>query len=152
MPEWTDKVGPQAGAEEDFASLFEQSLKSPKSGEVVTGRIVRIGRDTVTIDIGYKCEGEVSIHEFTTRDGALTVNEGAQVDVYFEGTDNETGAIHLSRQKALQFVVWRDIERAFESETGVEGVIVLDGRVPHSVLLELLTPHGVGTRISRAGV
>jgi acetylglutamate kinase len=35
---------------------------------------------------------------------------------------------------------------------GVEGVIILDGRVPHSVLLELLTPHGVGTRISRAGV
>jgi acetylglutamate kinase len=37
-------------------------------------------------------------------------------------------------------------------ESGVEGVIILDGRVPHSVLLELLTPHGVGTRISRAGV
>ncbi len=37
-------------------------------------------------------------------------------------------------------------------ESGVEGVIVLDGRVPHSVLLELLTPHGVGTRISRDGV
>jgi acetylglutamate kinase len=35
---------------------------------------------------------------------------------------------------------------------GVEGVIILDGRVPHSVLLELLTPHGVGTRISRDGV
>ena len=37
-------------------------------------------------------------------------------------------------------------------ESGVEGVIILDGRVPHSVLLELLTPHGVGTRISRIGV
>jgi acetylglutamate kinase len=35
--------------------------------------------------------------------------------------------------------------------SGVEGVIILDGRVPHSVLLELLTPHGVGTRVSRAG-
>jgi acetylglutamate kinase len=37
-------------------------------------------------------------------------------------------------------------------ESGVEGVVILDGRVPHSVLLELLTPHGVGTRISRTGV
>jgi acetylglutamate kinase len=36
-------------------------------------------------------------------------------------------------------------------ESGVDGVIVLDGRVPHSVLLELLTPHGVGTRVSRSG-
>ena len=37
-------------------------------------------------------------------------------------------------------------------ESGVEGVIILDGRIPHSVILELLTPHGVGTRVSRAGV
>ena len=37
-------------------------------------------------------------------------------------------------------------------EAGVEGVIILDGRVPHSVLLELFTPHGVGTRVSRSGV
>ncbi len=36
-------------------------------------------------------------------------------------------------------------------KSGVEGVIILDGRVPHSVLLELLTPHGVGTRVSRDG-
>jgi acetylglutamate kinase len=36
-------------------------------------------------------------------------------------------------------------------ESGVEGVIILDGRVPHSVLLELFTPHGVGTRVSRSG-
>ena len=31
-------------------------------------------------------------------------------------------------------------------EAGVEGVVIVDGRVPHCVLLELLTPHGVGTR------
>ncbi len=37
-------------------------------------------------------------------------------------------------------------------EAGVEGVIILDGRVPHSVLLELFTPHGVGTRVSRSGM
>src|SRR5262249_40965370 len=35
-------------------------------------------------------------------------------------------------------------------EAGVEGVVIVDGRVPHCVLMELLTPHGVGTRISRA--
>ena len=34
-------------------------------------------------------------------------------------------------------------------EAGVEGVVIVDGRVPHCVLIELLTPHGVGTRISR---
>jgi small subunit ribosomal protein S1 len=138
MPEWTDKPGREAGAEEDFASLFEQSLKSPKAGEVVTGRIVRIGRDTVTVDIGYKCEGEIPIYEFTTREGELTAQEGDEVDVYFEGTDTESGSIHLSRQKALQFAVWRDIERAFEADGAVEGVIV--GKVKGGLKVDIGVP------------
>ena len=138
MPDSTDQPGHPAGAEEDFASLFEQSLKSPKPGEVVTGRIVRIGRDGVTIDIGYKCEGEIPTYEFTTREGELTVQEGDEVDVYFEGTDPDTGAIHLSRQKALQFVVWRDIERAFEANGAIEGTIV--GKVKGGLKVDVGVP------------
>jgi small subunit ribosomal protein S1 len=137
-PDAPDKPGPSAGAEEDFASLFEQSLKTPKPGEVVTGRVVHIGRDGVTVDIGYKCEGEIPIYEFTTREGDLTVHEGDEVDVYFEGTDNETGSIHLSRQKALQFVVWRDIERAFEANGAIEGMIV--GKVKGGLKVDIGVP------------
>jgi small subunit ribosomal protein S1 len=138
MPDVTDKPGRAAGAEEDFASLFEQSLKTPKPGEVVTGRIVHVGRDSVTVDIGYKCEGEIPIHEFTQRDGTLTAQEGDEVDVYFEGTDSETGGIHLSRQKALQFVVWRDIERAYERDGAVEGTIV--GKVKGGLKVDIGVP------------
>ncbi len=124
MPEVTQKPGPPAGAEEDFAALFERSLKSPKPGDVVSGRVVRIGPDTVTVDIGYKSEGHIPRHEFTDRDGALTVGEGDQVDVFFEANDTESGEIVLSRQKALQLKVWRDIERAYHGEGVVEGTIV----------------------------
>jgi small subunit ribosomal protein S1 len=138
MPDRIDTPGHAAGGEEDFASLFEQSLKTPKAGEVVTGRVVRIGRDTVTVDIGYKCEGEIPIFEFTTREGELTVQEGEDVDVYFEGTDNESGSIHLSRQKALQFVVWRDIERAFEANGAIEGMIV--GKVKGGLKVDIGVP------------
>ncbi len=128
----------ETGAEEDFAALFEQSLKSPKAGEVVAGRVVHIGRDHVTVDIGYKCEGTVPIQEFTTRDGELTVNEGDTVDVYFESSDTDSGGIHLSRQKALQFVVWRDIEKAFEREGAVEGAIV--GKVKGGLKVDIGVP------------
>jgi small subunit ribosomal protein S1 len=124
MPEVTQKPGHATGSDEDFAALFEQSLKSPKTGDVVSGRVVRIGPDIVTIDIGYKSEGQVPRHEFTTRDGELTVSEGDTVDVYFESTDTESGEIMLSRQKALQFKVWHDIEQAYESQGVVEGTIV----------------------------
>src|SRR5436853_5181577 len=124
MPEMTEKPDPTIGAEEDFGALFEQSLKSPKAGEVVTGRVVHIGRDAVTIDIGYKSEGSIPLDEFTTRDGELTVQEGDEVDVYFEASDTETGDIVLSREKAEQFKVWREIEKAYERDGAVEGAIV----------------------------
>src|SRR5688572_12477191 len=98
MPEAHDKLGRAAGAEDDFASLFEQSLKTPSHGDVITGRVVSVGRDAVTVDIGYKCEGTISLHEFLDRDGECTVALGDDVDVLFEGTDQESGAVHLSRQ------------------------------------------------------
>jgi len=124
MPEAHDKLGRPAGTEEDFASLFEQSLKTPLHGDVITGRVVSVGRDAVTVDIGYKCEGTIALYEFLDRDGECTVTIGDDVDVFFEGTDQESGAVHLSRQKALQLVVWRDVERAFTDEGTVEGTIV----------------------------
>jgi len=83
-----------------------------------------VGRDAVTIDIGYKSEGHIRLDEFTTRDGTITVEEGDQIDVYFESSDNESGEIVLSRQKAEQFRVWREIEQAFEREGAVDGTIV----------------------------
>src|SRR5258706_7555783 len=107
MPEVTHKPDYDAGGEEDFASLFEQSLRSPKPGDVVTGRVVTVGPTTVTIDIGYKSEGHIAVQEFTTREGELTVNAGDVIDVYFEATDNESCEIALSRQKALQINDWR---------------------------------------------
>jgi small subunit ribosomal protein S1 len=124
MPEVTHKPGHDAGAEEDFASLFEQSLRSPKPGDVVTGRVVAVGPTSVTVDIGYKSEGHIPVSEFSDRDGHLDVQEGDDIDVFFDSVDSDTGDIVLSRQKALQFKVWRDIERAFQSDGVVEGTIV----------------------------
>ena len=113
------------GAEEDFAALFEQSLKSPKPGDVVTGRVVRVGRDSVTVDIGYKCEGQIPIHEFidARRRRARCTRATTSTSTSRPPT-TESGSVQLSRQKALQLVVWRDIERAFEADGAVEGTIV----------------------------
>src|SRR5437660_67499 len=138
MPERTEKPDRGVGAEDDFGSLFEQSLKSPKPGDVVTGRVVRIGRDTVTVDIGYKSEGQISVAEFMERGGGVTVQEGDPVDVYFESTDTESGEIFLSRQKAEQFKVWHEIEKAFERDGAVEGTIV--GKVKGGLRVDIGVP------------
>ena len=117
MDEQRDNAG--RGGEEDFQQLFEQSIRTWRPGDVVRGRIVMVGRDAVTVDIGYKSEGQIPVQEFTDRDGNVCVHEGDLIDVYFDGTDTENGGIVLSRAKAEQFKVWRDIEEAFQGDGAV---------------------------------
>src|SRR6184192_1853269 len=109
---------------EDFGALFENSLKTIKPGEVVRGHVVQVTRDYVTVDIGYKSEGQIPIQEFLGRDGNVEVARGDEVDVYFDSSEGENGGIALSRSRAEQLKVWTDIERAFQASSTVEGTIV----------------------------
>jgi small subunit ribosomal protein S1 len=112
------------GGMNDFESLMEQSLRAPRPGDVLTGTVLLITRDNVIIDINYKCEGQVPLAEFLDHEGKVAVKEGDEVDVYFEGTETENGTVMLSHAKAEKFKIWRELERAFQDETPVEGVIL----------------------------
>ena len=118
------RVAAPDGGNDDFRRLFEESLRAVKPGEVVRGRVVGVGRDQVTVDIGYKSEGQIPLSEFTTRDGEVTVREGDEIDVFFDADEGEHGGIVLSRSKAEQAKVWRDIEEAFQNNGVIEGMIV----------------------------
>ncbi len=109
---------------ENFEELFERSLRSVKPGDIVRGRVVLLGKDHVTVDIGYKSEGQIPIQEFRSHDGSISVKEGDEVDVYFDLAEGEDGDIVLSRAKAEQLMIWREIERAYENKGYVEGTIV----------------------------
>ena len=67
-----------------FIDLYEQSLKSIQEGELVSGEIVMIGKEHVLVDIGYKSEGQIRIHEFIDPEGNLTAKVGDKVDVLLE--------------------------------------------------------------------
>ena len=60
-----------SGGEDDFAAMFEESLRREeiKEGAIVHGRVIQLNKDHVVIDIGYKSEGQVPIEEFTGPDG-----------------------------------------------------------------------------------
>jgi small subunit ribosomal protein S1 len=112
------------GMEEDFIQMLEESERSVKPGEIVRGRVVKIGPEFVTVDIGYKSEGHIPLTEFRLRDGRIAVHEGDEIDVYFDAADSEQEGIVLSRAKAEQFRVWHDIENAYTNKGAVEGLIV----------------------------
>ena len=83
---------------------------------MLTGTVLLITRDSVIIDINYKCEGQVPLAEFLDHEGNVAVKEGDEVDVYFEGTETENGTVMLSHAKAEKFKVWRELEQAFQNE------------------------------------
>src|SRR5215469_300420 len=126
------------GGENDFESLMEESLKAPRPGDVLVGRVMLITRDHVIIDINYKCEGQVPLTEFLDGNGNPTVKEGDEVDVYFEGTETENGTVMLSHAKAEKFKIWRELDRAFQTETPVEGVVL--GKVKGGLKVDIGVP------------
>ncbi len=117
---------------------MEESLKAPRTGDVLVGRVLLITRDSVIIDINYKCEGQVPLAEFLDHEGHTSVKEGDEVDVYFEGTETENGTVMLSHAKAEKFKVWRELDRAFQTETPVEGVVL--GKVKGGLKVDIGVP------------
>ncbi|MBI2335505.1 MAG: 30S ribosomal protein S1 [Deltaproteobacteria bacterium] len=111
---------------EEFGALFEESLKTKKieTGSLVKGKIVKVSRDYVFVDIGFKSEGQIPIHEFKNMDGEVVVTEGDPVDVVFESVENAEGLVELSKEKADALHAWDELEVAERENRDVEGVVI----------------------------
>ena len=109
---------------ESMSELYEESLRRVQEGEVVKGRIVSITKDFVMVDIGYKSEGQIPIHEFTTPEGEITAQVGDDVEALMESREDEEGALMLSKNKASKIKVWEEVSYAYHHDGDVVGTIV----------------------------
>ncbi len=115
----------ELAGEEDFASMLDNyEQHEVKDGEIVTGTVQRVEKDWVLIDIGYKSEGYVPLHEFMDENGNITVKEGDQTEVYVESRENREGYLELSKDKAEKLKIWDDISVAAERDGVVEGIVL----------------------------
>jgi small subunit ribosomal protein S1 len=110
----------------DFEALLNESLSGGNGafeGQVVKGKITAIEKDLAVIDVGLKMEGRVALKEFggTGRNSELKV--GDEVEVYLERVENALGEAVLSRDKARREESWTRLEKRFEANEKVEGVI-----------------------------
>jgi len=108
---------------ESVMNLYEESFKRFAEGEVVTGRIISIDKDHVLVDIGYKSEGQIRIHEFKNEEGEITAKMGDSVEVMVEWWDDEEERVVLSKEKAANIKIWDAIKKSYEEDGMVEGVI-----------------------------
>jgi small subunit ribosomal protein S1 len=115
----------ETGSQEpSFQELYEESLKSIKEGEVVRGTIIQVSDEFVMVDIGYKSEGQIPIHEFIDEQGQITAKIGDEVDVLLEYREDEDGTIALSKEKAAKIKVWDEISKVYNEDGVIEGRIV----------------------------
>jgi small subunit ribosomal protein S1 len=114
----------EVGDMSQFEDLFEQSLRTFQEGEVLEGKVVRVDKEHVMVDVGYKSEGQIPLREFLGEDGEVTVSPGETVEVLLERWDSDDGTLNLSHSKALRRQVWEDISQAFETERPIQGAIV----------------------------
>ena len=110
---------------ESFAEMFEQSLarKELRRGAVVIGTVIDIQPDIVLVNAGLKSEGVIPIEQFRNAQGELEVQLGDEVEVSLEAIEDGFGETRLSREKAKRDQVWRRLEKAFENDEIVKGVI-----------------------------
>jgi len=114
---------PEEESMDSLMALYEESLKRFEEGEVVTGRIISVDKDHVLVDIGYKSEGQVSIHEFLDEEGNVQAEIDDSVEVMVEWWDDENEVVLLSKEKAAKVKVWEALKISFDDEEAVEGTI-----------------------------
>jgi small subunit ribosomal protein S1 len=111
----------------EFASMLEaydDSFRNMAEGEVVKGTVLKVTDSAVVVDVGYKSEGLIQVHEFLDESGNVTVQPGDTVDVLLERTEDREGHIVLSREKAEKMKIWDEVEKAYAERKVVIGRVI----------------------------
>src|ERR671933_179493 len=127
----------ESSEKESFAALLEESFgrSSSLEGTVVKGRVVAVENDQVLIDVGLKSEGRVDLKEFAQPGKPAEIKAGDIVEVYLERMEDKNGEAMLSREKARREEAWTQLEKNFQNNERVQGVIF--GRVKGGFTVDL---------------
>ena len=122
---------------ESFADLLDQSLgaASGLEGTVIKGTVMAIENDMVLIDVGLKSEGRVALKEFAPPGRPAEIKPGDTVEVYLERMEDKNGEAQISREKARREEAWTQLEKSFQANERVTGVIF--GRVKGGFTVDL---------------
>ena len=122
---------------ESFAALLDESLGvgSRLEGTVVKGTVVAVDDDFALIDVGLKSEGRVPLREFSAAGAAPEIKVGDLVEVFLERMEDKNGEAQLSREKARREEAWNVLEKSFQDQLRVTGVIF--GRVKGGFTVDL---------------
>jgi len=110
---------------ESFSTLLDKSLSTldMQTGSIVSGVVLDVDKDWVTIHVGLKSEGIISLDEFRSNDGEIEIKVGDEVEVALEAVEDGHGETRISREKARKISTWKMLEEALETGEFVTGKI-----------------------------
>ena len=110
---------------ESFSALLDESLSTldMQAGSIVSGVVLDVDNDWVTVHVGLKSEGVISLDEFRNNKGEVDINIGDEVEVALEAVEDGYGETRISREKARKIATWKMLEEALETGEFVSGKI-----------------------------
>jgi small subunit ribosomal protein S1 len=115
------------GSAEDFLAAIEGTIKNFNDGDLVAGIVVKIDREEVLLDIGYKTEGVIPSRELSIRhdvDPSEIVSMGDRVEALVVTKEDKEGRLILSKKRAQYERAWGDIEEKKERDEVVTGTVI----------------------------
>ena len=124
-------------AVEDFGALLDETMGEGNAfeGSVIKGLIVGVDHDFAVIDVGLKSEGRIPLKEFATAGRPAEIRVGDSVEVFVERYEDRNGEVVLSREKAKREEAWTLLEKNFQDNQRVNGIIF--GRVKGGFTVDL---------------
>lgn len=111
-------------ADGEFARLLAESERTLTEGEPIRGRVLQVTNDEVIVDIGFKSEGMIPRHEFAHVPPEEMPKPGQEIDAILERTEDPSGYVILSFEKARRIRAWDAVEVAFRDGSPVRGRVL----------------------------
>jgi small subunit ribosomal protein S1 len=115
------------GSAEDFLAAIDETIKYFNDGDIVSGTIVKVDRDEVLLDIGYKTEGVIPSRELSIKhdvDPGEVVAVGDEVEALVLQKEDKEGRLILSKKRAQYERAWGTIEKIKEEDGIVTGTVI----------------------------
>jgi small subunit ribosomal protein S1 len=115
------------GSEEDFLAAIDETIKYFNDGDIVSGTIVKVDRDEVLLDIGYKTEGVIPSRELSIKhdvDPNEVVTVGDEIEALVLQKEDKEGRLILSKKRAQYERAWGTIEKIKEEDGIVTGTVI----------------------------
>ena len=107
---------------QEMETYFNKSLGRFKASQIIMGKVIAISKGLVTVDVGFKSEGMISLSEFPESGKNLQIED--EVEVFMEKVEDNDGNVVLSKEKANKIKIWDDLVKTYEADEIIPGTVI----------------------------